>query len=233
MNVLNGIRTRPFYICLGLLIGIIALAGFWPTYFGPLINGTVLEPLRIHVHAVVFVGWLLLFISQVSFAAIGKIKWHKRLGNFGIGYGLLLIFVGTYTAVARAALETGEFYGPVLDMVIFALFFGLAIYYRKKPYLHKKLMIVATTMLLIAAVGRMWFLPLLPETTRTPVFFIIWFLPVILAVTYDYLGKQRIHPIYMSGLICFVFRKFSPEYVVHTEAWITFREAVMSAYLML
>lgn len=233
MKMLNSLRVRPFYIGLSVLIGVIVTLGFWPSYFGPLMNGTVLKPLRIHVHAVVFVGWLVLFSVQVLCAAMGNIKWHKRLGHWGMAYGLVLIGVGIYTAVARAALETGEFYGPVLDMVIFAVFLGLAFYYRKKPKFHTKLMIVATTMLLIAAVGRLWFIPALPESMRTPVFLFIWFLPVILAVVRDYLGQQRIHPIYIAGFMCFIFRKFSPEYVVHTTAWITVKQAAISAYLML
>jgi len=233
MNVIAGFQSRPFYIALSFLMGLIALLGFWPTYFGPLVDGSLLKPFRVHVHAAVYVGWMFLFISQVSFAALGKMKWHIRLGKFGIGYGIFLILVGLYTAIARAALETGEFFGPFLDMVIFALFFGPAIYYRKKPYLHKKLMIVATTMLLIAAVGRMWFMPELSEVPRMSAFLMIWFLPVILAIGYDYVGRQRIHLIYIVGLLSFVFRAFSPPYIIETQAWIIFRDAAISAYFLI
>ena len=233
MHALGSVRSRPFYIGLSFLMGLIALIGFWPSYFGPLVDGSLLKPLRVHVHVVVYVGWLLLFASQATFAALGKIKWHVRLGSFGIGYGVFLIFVGLYTAIVRAALETNEFLGPFLDMVIFALFFGPAVFYRRKPHLHKKLMIVATTMLLVAAVFRMWFLPELPEALRTPILLLIWFLPVILAIGYDYLGRQRIHPIYILGLLSFVFRVFGEAQIIETQAWITFRDAVISSYLLI
>jgi hypothetical protein len=231
MNTLNSIRSRPFYFSLSILMAIIVVLGFWATYFGPLLGGSLAKPTRVHLHAIIYIGWIFLFITQVFFAAIGKINWHRRLGQFGIGYGILLVLMGLYTTVAEAALENIDFFGPFLDMLIFALFFAPAIYFRKKPYLHRKLMIVATTMLLIAAAGRMWFLPLLPNFVQQPIFFFIWFLPVILAIGYDYWGKQKVHPIYILGLICFVIRIYSPAFVQETETWIMVKEAAISAYL--
>ena len=63
------------------------------------------------------------------------------------------------------------------------------------------------------------------------IFFFIWFLPVILAIGYDYWGKQKVHPIYILGLICFVIRIYSPAFVQETETWIMVKEAAISAYL--
>ena len=65
--------TRPFYIGVSLLMGLIAVVGFWPTYFGPLMRGTLAQPLLIHVHTAVFVGWLFLFLTQAVLAAVGHV----------------------------------------------------------------------------------------------------------------------------------------------------------------
>ena len=90
-----------------------------------------------------------------------------KLGRFAIGYGVLVIVVGLLAAFAMFALRVragevadaqAQLLGPLLDMLVFAPLFAAAIYYRRKPELHKRLMIVATTSLLIAAVGRMPFL---------------------------------------------------------------------------
>ena len=54
----------------------------------------------------------------------------------------------------EVAAAQAQLLGPLLDMLVFAPLFAAAIYYRRKPELHKRLMIVATTSLLIAAVGR-------------------------------------------------------------------------------
>jgi hypothetical protein len=47
---------------MALLAVLVAAVGFWPTYFGPLLAGTLDKPAVIHVHAAVFVTWLGLFI---------------------------------------------------------------------------------------------------------------------------------------------------------------------------
>ena len=150
------------YVGLALLSVAIAAVGFWPTYFGPLVAGTVDKTPIIHLHAAVYVGWLAIFVTQAVLAATGRIAAHMKLGRFAIGYGVLVIVVGLLTAFARFAVRVragevaaaqAQLLGPLLDMLVFAPLFAAAIYYRRKPELHKRLMIVATTSLLIAAVG--------------------------------------------------------------------------------
>jgi hypothetical protein len=161
-----SVRARRFYIALALFALVIAFVGFWPTYFGPLLAGGVEKPAIIHFHAAVYVGWLAIFIAQTTFAATGRLAWHVRLGRVGIGYGVLVIGAGLLAAFGMFAIRVeagdlaraqGSLVGPLLDMIVFAPFFAAAVAYRRKPELHKRLMIVATTALLIAAVGRMRF----------------------------------------------------------------------------
>ena len=107
-------------------------------------------------------------MTQAVLAATGRVAAHMKLGRFAIGYGVLVIVgrvahrvrAGSRCACAPAKLlrRKAQLLGPMLDMLVFAPFFAAAIYYRRKPELHKRLMIVATTSLLIAAVGRMQFL---------------------------------------------------------------------------
>lgn len=220
----GGLYRRPLYVSLSVLITAIALAGFWVTYFGPLARGGSEHPLLIHVHAAVFVGWLALFAAQALLAAAGRVKAHMAVGCFGIYHGVLLIAVGVWTALSRGAhhMRTG---GPgegllfvaLLDMLIFAPFFAAAINYRRKPQLHKRLMVVAATMLLIAAVGRFWFLPAPPLDMLVSA--TIWFAPVLVAMSHDWLTTRRVHPVYVFGLAAFLVRLFLPMFVVGTPGW--------------
>ena len=111
----RAIVRRPFYIATSVLMGLMAVVGFWPTYFGPLVRGTLSQPLLIHVHTVVFVGWLALFLTQVVLAAAGQVKWDLRLGRFGIGYGALVVVdssrasAGPRTACGPAAARMSSF----------------------------------------------------------------------------------------------------------------------------
>ncbi len=227
----RGVGQRPFYIGVSLLMGLIAVVGFWPTYFGPLVRGTVEQPPVIHVHATVFVGWLVLFLAQVVLAATGRVAWHMRLGRLGIGYGIVLILVGLITTVVRSSdlFSQGSIAGArelllvaSEDMVLFAAFFVAAIVYRRKPKLHKRLMIVAATMLLVAAASRMQFLPLLSLRWG------IWMSPVALAIAYDFKGRRLVHPIYLLGLGAFLVRIVSPGLISGTETWVAFSNWVFA-----
>jgi hypothetical protein len=77
-------------------------------------------------------------------------------------------------------------------------------------------MMVAATMLLIAAVARMSFLPPLPE--GIPVRMALWFSPVLLAMAHDGWSRRMVHPAYVIGLGAFVLRIVSVP-LSQTAAW--------------
>ena len=205
-------RTAPRrpYVGLAVLAALIAFIGFWPTYFGPLVAGAVDKTAIIHVHAAVYVGWLALFLTQAVLAATGRVASHIKLGRFAIGYGVLVIAVGLITAFARFAVRVrageataaqAQLLGPLLDMLVFAPLFAAAVYYRRTPELHKRLMIVATTSLLIAAVTRM---PVLGSPPNRLLLHLIWTAPILLAMAHDFWRQRKVHPIYVLGLVVLV-----------------------------
>jgi hypothetical protein len=213
---------NPFYVGLTLLVTAIALAGFWPTYFGPLFAGTVEKPPVIHVHAAIYVGWLGIFVAQAAFAASRRMDLHVRLGNVAIGYGVLVIVMGVTVALSMFALrvqagQTEEaqdrLAAPLLDMVFFAPVFAAAVRLRRKPEIHKRLMVVATTVLLVAAVGRMTFLgrpwPLL----------LVWSSPLLLGAAFDVVRKRAVPWIYLLGVGLIATRAFGAPVVRDAAVW--------------
>ena len=219
--------TRRFYIGISLLAVLIAAMGFWPTYFGPLLAGTADHPPVIHVHAAVFVGWLALFGTQAGLAATGQIALHRKLGEVGIWYGVVVIIVGLITAFSQFAdrVEAGRLeeaqtrlLAPFSDMIVFPIFFGAAVYYRRQPELHKRLMLVATTTLLVAAALRMSFLG---EPLPRPLRLAIWFSPILLGMAYDLIKRRSIHPVYIIGLAALYLLSMRGA-LVDTDAWLAF-----------
>ena len=218
--------AHRFFIGIAVLAAVIAAMGFWPTYFGPLLAGTADHPPVIHVHAAIFSGWLALFGAQVAFAATGQIGLHRKLGTVGIWYGVVIIVVGVITAFSQFAdrIDAGRLeeaqtrlLAPLSDMIVFPLFFGAAVYYRHRPELHKRLMLVATTTLLVAAALRMSFLgEPLPRPTRL----LIWFSPILFGIAYDLIAKRTIHPVYVIGLAALYVLSMRGA-LVETEMWLS------------
>src|SRR4030095_12541465 len=58
--------TALAYLAISLAIAGTVVWGFWPSYFGPLLAGSVTRPWFIHAHATVFLGWVALLIAQAS-----------------------------------------------------------------------------------------------------------------------------------------------------------------------
>jgi hypothetical protein len=213
---------RHFYIGVSLLMSAIAIVGFWPAYFGPLLGGTLRQAPLLRVHSLTFTGWLVLFLVQTLFAVTGRLAWHRLLGKIGIAYGVFLIVDGLSLAVITSAAlplqgaAERHLFAPLADMAVFTSFFAAAIVYRRRSQLHERLMMVAASMLLIAAVGRMSFLP--PSLIRLPLFMAIWCLPIVLGMVYDVSRGRGAHPAYLLGLGAFSVRILSTP-LAGTATW--------------
>lgn len=69
---------RRFYAALAVLIAGVAVAGFWPTYWG------LASPARststvLHLHTGVFTAWLLLLITHASLVRRGRTDLRQKL----------------------------------------------------------------------------------------------------------------------------------------------------------
>ena len=213
------------YLGLSLLFVLIVAVGFWPSYFGALTTGDVDRPWFIHFHAVVYVGWLGLFVAQTALAAQGKLRQHMRLGNFLIGYGVLVILVGLLAAfgmfwvrVQAGAVPAAQagLVSPLMDMIVFTPFFAAAVYFRRVPDVHKRLMIVATTVLLIAAVARMRFLG-----GDILLVYLVWVSPIWIGMIRDWLSRRLLHPVYVVGLVAIALEGVpTRRFIGGTDVWL-------------
>lgn len=185
---------------------VLAIVGFWERYFRPLLSGMAHQPTIIHIHAAVMVTWLVLFMTQVWFAASGRIRLHIRSGPWVMGYAIVVVIVGLLaTSEAFAArLAAGYIFGaqhflfgPVRDLVFFVPFLAAGWIYRRRPEIHKRTMLVAATILVLPAVSRMAFLGVPVPLWK---FMLVWPLPVYLAMVHDFRTKRMVHPVYVLGI---------------------------------
>lgn len=227
------------YVPIGLVCLVIALLGFWPVYFGPLLAG-IPHPLPIiNLHAAVFVGWLLLVIVQAWLAATGRIALHMKVGKFGMAWGLVVLLVGWATAFSvfgdrvqagDVELARNRLVAPLTDLLVFAPVLAAAWIYRRKPEIHKRLILVASTILLIAAVHRMVFLgggppPPLPQLLT------VWLSPILLGIIYDIFKRRGVHPVYLIGIAAVLFLKFGRRWIFRNETWIDLTNWLATLYV--
>jgi hypothetical protein len=131
---------------------------------------------------------------------------HIRLGPWVMGYAMVMMFVGLLATSNGFAtrLAAGDvfraqrwLFGPLRDVSFIAPFLAAGWLYRKRPEIHKRVMLVATTLILLPAVGRMTFLGFPVSLWK---FMLIWPLPVYLAMAHDLRSRRTIHPAYLIGI---------------------------------
>ncbi|MGC3980898.1 MAG: hypothetical protein QM808_06555 [Steroidobacteraceae bacterium] len=214
------------YVGLSLLIASIAVAGFAPLGIRQLLNHDLPKDAVIHVHAAVYVIWLGLFFAQTVCAAMDKMIFHRRMGKFLVGYGVLMYVVGLAVTLNRfiknvhsgdIALAEQINFAPFTDMIAFPLLFGAAIYFVKQPEVHKRLMVVACTVLLYAAMVRIEFAPI---SNHYSLFILVWSSPLLVGIANDWIRRRSLHPAYSVGMLVLFVLSLRPHFS-HSHLWIT------------
>ena len=233
-NVLkvNRRRERLFYTGMVVSFVLLVFAGFARSYYLKPYFGTPpeLTPL-LHLHGLVFTSWLLLLLAQTVLVAANRTRVHRRLGIAGGVVAVLVVLVGTLTAVVRAKVFVVPpdapsplvfLTIPLGDMLVFALLVGAGFYYRRRADVHKRLMLLATISLLPAAVGRLPFDFFLQGGPL--VFFGIPDLFILFILVYDLFTRRRPHPATVWGGLLLVVSHVVRLPLGHTQAWLSFAE---------
>src|SRR3954449_1072591 len=95
-------RERVFYTAMSMAMLITVFAGFSRTfYLRPYFQPQSLIPLLI-LHGVLFSSWIALFLVQTTLVATRRTRIHRKLGIAGGVLVVLMLLVGTFTAIVRA-----------------------------------------------------------------------------------------------------------------------------------
>jgi hypothetical protein len=200
----GGLVDKYFYLAIGVLTAGVVYAGFSQTVGGALFHPAVPRPLILWFHGAAFSGWVLFYIFQSALVRTRNVKVHRSLGWFGAALGVAMVVLGFTTAVIMTRFDmrvlhevTGaaEFLViPFYDMVAFGTLFALAILWRKKPDLHRRLLFLATAGLLDAAFGRFQYL------FDSNLFAVCVWGVMLLGPVRDLMVDKRIHRLYLIAL---------------------------------
>jgi hypothetical protein len=203
-----GLLDRYFYFFMSLLTVAVVVYGFSFTVDKNLIHPTVPRPWLLYVHAAVFSAWLAFFLLQSLLVRTRNVQWHRRIGWFGLGLGIAVVLVGVSTAIVMARFNRDLLHStgaemfmivPLFDMVCFASTFGLAIYWRKKPEFHRRLILTATCALTAAGFGR-FPANILPKE----LFYLGVDALILLGLLRDLLVNRQVHTVYRYALPAFI-----------------------------
>jgi hypothetical protein len=195
----RGPLSQYFYFFMSLLIAAVVIYGFSQTIDQNLIHAAPPRPWLLYVHGAVFSAWVIFFIVQSALVRTRNVRVHRKLGWFGVGLGTAIPVLGISTAITMDRFRMAHFHStgivPFLaiqfcDVASFTVCFALAVYWRKKPEFHRRLMLVASCALTAAAFGR-FPMPLIREA---------WFYAgvdflIVLGVLRDLLVTRRVHPV--------------------------------------
>lgn len=203
-------HDRIFFGGMAIAMALAVLIGFARTYYlssffgtNATISGGPFSTV-VRVHALLFTAWVALFLVQTSLVATHRVALHRRLGLAGGVLAAAMVVAGVATALATAR-RGGAPPGvsplaflvvPMGDMLLFTVFVSAALWLRRNQQAHKRLMLLAYTAILAAAVARF---PGVLE--RGPLwFFGLTFVPVLaIAALYDLRTRRRVHPVYLWG----------------------------------
>jgi hypothetical protein len=125
------------------------LLGFAPTYSFVFLTATWM----VHVHAFFMMLWMVMLVVQAWSIQVGRRGLHRTVGK--LSYLVAPIMLATGIAVAMGvlrrggdgvtALENSLVSIPLYVLLEFALVYGMAIYYRKRPALHARWMLTSAS----------------------------------------------------------------------------------------
>jgi len=205
MNILK--KTFPSYFFAMSIIGLLAvLTGFGKTFIQPLIAGRFSAPLVVYVHGAFAFSWVMLFIIQASLINFKKYSTHIFVGSIGIliafGTAFTMLPVGLYATKRDLLQGYGDLaISNIVGVVTSALMYlGIVIaglLYRNNAATHKRLMLLATIVVLWPAWSR--FRHYFPSVPRPDIWFSLVLADslILISCVWDKMVNRKIHPVFI------------------------------------
>lgn len=227
-------HDRTFFAAFVAICWLGVLFGFFPASSARIAGSAdYVAPLILHIHAASFAAWLGLLSFQVLLVRQRRLRLHKQLGIVAV----TLIPIMAYSGIA-AELYSQRFYIqrdsdgldffilPLFNIVAFTAFASAAIWFaRRDPAAHKRLLLMATTVIVGAGYARWW-----GEALTRSFGDAYWGMIVnsftgtnlilALAMAYDMLTRGRPHRVYLIGVPILLVGQLLCSWIYHAPWWL-------------
>jgi uncharacterized membrane protein len=216
---LKRFLSRYFYFAMSLVMGGLAVWAFSNTVDVRLLHANPPRPPLLWFHGAIFSAWIVLFIAQSALVRVRRVTIHRTLGWVGAALAATMVVSGFIVSVTMLRFEMTLLHRPSVasflsilwaDMIIFGACIALAIYFRKKPEYHRRLVFMASCQLMQAAFVRFHYIG------YHNLFYPALDLLIVAGMLRDLMVDGRVNKIYL-----YVF----PAIIV-LQAWATYLERV-------
>lgn len=200
-----GGRDEGFFLGGAIAMAVVLIAGF--SLQLAMGRSSFAAPPLVHAHAVVFMGWIGIYVLQNAFVATGRMALHRRLGWLATGWVVAMLVLGWLVTVAMVQRGQVPFFFRPLQFLVFdpmtlITFAGLtaaAILLRRRTDWHRRLHFSAMALLLGPGFGRLLPMPLLIPWAWEATLAVSLIFPLA-GIVWDLRRSGRVHPAWGWGL---------------------------------
>ena len=224
-------RERNFFTAMVVALVLSVVIGFIPTYylrssFPDSQQFAPPERFFYAIHGTVCSAWTVLILVQTWLVRGRHLALHRTLGMLGMVVAAGVMLTAMYGALLAGNREQGFMAPPfapevfvlvpLLDAALFGLLTGAAVVYRRKPQVHKRLILLGTLSMCQAALVRItpiweWSGPVV-QLVMTLVF-------VVVLAVWDRRTMGRVHPVTLWVGFPLFFSEFLRFPIAMTETW--------------
>jgi len=194
-----------FFVRGAVIIALTIVAGFSVQYL--MGRSTFYAPPLVHAHAIVFMGWVAIYLTQNLLIGSRRLDIHRKLGWIAVGWLGPMVLLGCLVTLNMVRGGRVPFFFRPLQFLVFdpmTLFFfaGLtiaAVTMRRQTDWHRRLHFCGMSLLLGPAFGRLLPLPLLQPWAWEAAFAAGLLFPLA-GVLSDLRRKGKIHPAWRYGI---------------------------------
>lgn len=233
-------RERNFFLGFVIVAWLGVLLGFappsWERFHG---RADYPAPLVLQLHAGLFVLWMVLLTSQVLLIRAANHALHHRMGLSAAALIPLMVLTGFFAEAYSQRYYLGHppdsqafFIIPIFYVAAFGILATMAVLRRRESPAHKRLIYLATTII----VGAAW-----TRTLGGPIASVVgdgyWgmiantFISTNLLITalvlFDWQTRGRMHPVVLTAVPAIIACELAVSWIYHAPGWLPIARAIV------
>lgn len=224
---------RRFFFIMALVMAATIVAGFSLNL--AMGRSSFDAPLLYHIHAVVFMSWVGIYVAQSGLIAADNKALHRKLGIIAFLWVPLMVVLGFAIMITSLRRNGGPFFfdqnefliSNSLQLILFATLAFTGLRVRRYTGWHRRLMFCAMAILTGPGIGRILPMPLLiPNAWRIAVLTPLIFPIIALLVERRRTGAT--HPAWLWGIGSVIVVQIIADLIAYSAVGVSLTEQVLA-----